>query len=91
MNTLAMGMPGPTELMLIFAIVLVLFGAKKLPELAKGLGQSMREFHKTRDEFTKEFQAVSQDVKGTPVRQPVEPVQQIQAAPEQTAPPVAKV
>ena len=32
-----MGMPGGTELLIILAIVVLLFGAKKIPELAKGL------------------------------------------------------
>jgi sec-independent protein translocase protein TatA len=35
---------GPTELLIILAVVLVLFGGKKLPELAKGLGQGLKEF-----------------------------------------------
>lgn len=35
---------GPTEIILILVILLVLFGAKKLPELGKGLGQGIREF-----------------------------------------------
>jgi len=40
---------GGGELILILAIVLILFGAKKLPELAKGLGQGIREFKKASD------------------------------------------
>ena len=39
-------MPGPQELVIILFIVLLLFGAKKLPELARGLGQGIREFKK---------------------------------------------
>lgn len=35
---------GPTELIIILTIVLLLFGAKKIPELAKGLGTGVREF-----------------------------------------------
>jgi sec-independent protein translocase protein TatA len=37
---------GPGELVLIFAILLLLFGATKLPNLARGLGQSIKEFKK---------------------------------------------
>ena len=37
-------MLGPTELLIILAIVLVLFGAKKIPELARGLGEGIRNF-----------------------------------------------
>jgi len=50
-----MGPIGMPELMVIFVIVLLLFGAKKLPELAKGLGKSMSEFKKARDEFEHEI------------------------------------
>ncbi len=66
MNTFAMVMPGPTEWVVILMIVLVMFGAKKLPELAKSLGQGMNEFRKARQEFDKELQEVSQDVKVQP-------------------------
>ncbi|HBT22039.1 MAG TPA: twin-arginine translocase TatA/TatE family subunit [Verrucomicrobiales bacterium] len=41
-----MGGLGPWEIILILAVVLVLFGAKKLPELAKGMGQGIKEFKK---------------------------------------------
>ena len=37
---------GPTEIILIVAVVLLLFGGRKIPELMKGLGQGMREFKK---------------------------------------------
>lgn len=38
--------PGPTQLIIVLVIVLLLFGAKKIPELAKGLGTGMREFRR---------------------------------------------
>ena len=42
-----LGMP---EIILILSVVLILFGAKKLPELARGMGQGIKEFkHTTRD------------------------------------------
>jgi sec-independent protein translocase protein TatA len=41
---------GPTELILIFAVLLLLFGGAKLPSLARGLGQSIREFKKASDD-----------------------------------------
>lgn len=41
---IAIGTPGPIELVLIGLAVLVLFGAKRLPELARGLGKGIREF-----------------------------------------------
>jgi len=37
---------GPTEIILIIAVLLLLFGGKKIPELMRGLGQGMREFKK---------------------------------------------
>lgn len=37
---------GPTELILIFLIVLLLFGANRIPEIAKGLGRDIRDFKK---------------------------------------------
>ncbi|QOY52390.1 twin-arginine translocase TatA/TatE family subunit [Candidatus Sulfurimonas baltica] len=39
-----MGMPGGTELLIILAIVVLLFGAKKIPDLAKGLGKGIKNF-----------------------------------------------
>jgi sec-independent protein translocase protein TatA len=41
---LLLGMFGPTEIILIIAVVLLLFGGKKIPELMRGLGQGMKEF-----------------------------------------------
>ncbi len=49
------GMPGGWELVLIFLVVLILFGAKRLPELARGLGQSIREFKGAVDGVQKEI------------------------------------
>jgi len=37
---------GPTEIILIVAVILLLFGGRKIPELMKGLGQGMKEFRK---------------------------------------------
>jgi len=37
---------GPTEIILIIAVLLLLFGGKKIPELMRGLGQGMKEFKK---------------------------------------------
>lgn len=49
------GTIGAQEMMLIFLVMLLLFGAKKLPELARGVGKSMGEFKKARDEFEHEI------------------------------------
>jgi sec-independent protein translocase protein TatA len=42
-------------LIVILLIILVLFGAKKLPELARGMGQAVKEFQKAKDEFSDEL------------------------------------
>lgn len=39
-----MGMPSGTELLIIFGIIVLLFGAKKIPELAKGVGKGIKNF-----------------------------------------------
>ncbi len=44
--TLVFPAVGPTELIILLTIVLLLFGAKKIPELAKGLGTGVREFRR---------------------------------------------
>ncbi|MBN2610305.1 MAG: twin-arginine translocase TatA/TatE family subunit [Bacteroidales bacterium] len=44
--TIILGLPGPTEIILIILALLFLFGGRKIPELMKGLGQGMREFKK---------------------------------------------
>ena len=62
-----MGNMGPFEWVLIIAVVVLLFGAKKIPELAKGLGQGIREFKKaakeTDDEAESEVKKIDDTVK----------------------------
>ena len=86
MNMLALGFGnfGGPDLFIILLIVLVLFGAKKLPELARSLGQSMNEFRKAREEFDRELHTAANDVKGKPQSyQPAQNVQPAQNAPAQ--------
>ena len=52
---LALSAPGFPELIFIFLLCLLLFGAKKLPELAKGIGKSLGEFQKAKAEFEREI------------------------------------
>lgn len=50
MNIIA-GMFGPTEIILVILVIVILFGGRKIPELMKGVGQGMKEFKKaTKDE-----------------------------------------
>lgn len=44
------GMPGTPELLVIFFIIILLFGASKLPELSRSLGKSLGEFKKAQKE-----------------------------------------
>jgi sec-independent protein translocase protein TatA len=60
MNILALGIGnlGGPDLFIILLIVLILFGAKKLPDLARSLGQSMNEFRKARQDIDRELHNV---------------------------------
>lgn len=53
-----MSMPGWSELLLVFLVVLLLFGAKRIPDIATGLGRGIRDFKKaiqdTKDEIASE-------------------------------------
>jgi sec-independent protein translocase protein TatA len=51
-----MNLLGP-DMMVILLIVLLLFGAKKLPELARGMGRAVKEFGAARDEVDRELSA----------------------------------
>jgi len=62
-----MNLAGP-DLIVILLIILVLFGAKKLPELARGMGQAVKEFQKAKDEFTDELHKA-----GKPELEPAKP------------------
>ncbi|MDQ2658807.1 MAG: twin-arginine translocase TatA/TatE family subunit [Verrucomicrobiota bacterium] len=73
---------GP-DLLVILLIILVLFGAKRLPDLARGMGQAMREFQKAKDDFTREVQQPSSEITSA---QPEVPKQ-----PATTAPPADAV
>jgi sec-independent protein translocase protein TatA len=55
MNIMFAAMLGGWEIILILAVVLILFGAKKVPELAKGLGQGIKEFKKATREVQDEI------------------------------------
>lgn len=54
---------GGQEMIIIFVVILLLFGAKKIPELARGLGKSMGEFKKAREEFEREITRSEEEVK----------------------------
>jgi sec-independent protein translocase protein TatA len=61
---------GGGEIILILALVLILFGAKKLPELAKGLGTGIKEFKKATREVTEEVSNAMDETSPPPKRLP---------------------
>ena len=61
---------GTTELIIIMFIILLVFGAKKLPELAQGLGKGIREFKKASNEIQDELNFNKNDQIHTPPAQP---------------------
>ena len=56
---------GPWEIVLIILFVIILFGGKKLPELARGLGLGLREFKKAKQEIKDEVENVTDQVDDT--------------------------
>ncbi len=67
-----MNLAGP-DLIVILLIVLVLFGAKKLPELARGMGQAVKEFQKAKDEFSDELNKAGKTDSPTAAQANVQP------------------
>jgi sec-independent protein translocase protein TatA len=53
---------GPTEIIIIALFILVFFGAKRIPELAKGLGQGIQEFRKASRDIKKEIEETSKEI-----------------------------
>lgn len=65
-----MGTPGPLELIIIFAVVLLIFGAKRIPEIARGIGKGIREFKDATSEISRELEAEGQNRQ---INQPQQP------------------
>lgn len=57
-----LGPIGGPEVFLIFMVLLLLFGAKKLPQLARGIGKSAGEFRRAREEFEEEIRRGGEDL-----------------------------
>lgn len=73
---------GGPDLIIILLIILVLFGAKKLPELAKGMGSAIKEFQKAKDDFNDELHTAGKTDEAKPdVRTPADTVPRIENAP----------
>ena len=52
---------GPTEIFVILVLLLLLFGAKRLPELGRSIGQGMREFRKSVREVSEDLEDTDSD------------------------------
>ena len=91
-----MGSLGPLEVIIIFLVILLIFGAKRIPEIARGLGKGIREFKSATNEISKELTIDETRPRvQQPHQQPVSytpPVQQQAPAPQQQqqAPPAAQ-
>ena len=68
MNMNFLGMIGWPETVAILVVVLILFGAKKLPEMAKGFGQGIKEFKKATREVNDDLQRAIEDETPAPTR-----------------------
>ncbi len=78
---------GGGEIILILALVLILFGAKKLPELAKGLGTGIKEFKKATRDVTDELHSAMEEPPPPPRPLPSSTTQPTtQAEAQQTVP-----
>lgn len=67
-----MGMPSMPELLIVLAIVVLLFGAKKIPDLAKGMGKGIKDFKKAikeDDEEPKEIAKKDTDTTETKIEE----------------------
>lgn len=56
---------GAGEIILILLVILLLFGAKKIPELAQGLGKGMKEFKKSLKDVEDELKKTDEEIKKT--------------------------
>ncbi|TVQ05590.1 MAG: twin-arginine translocase TatA/TatE family subunit [Balneolaceae bacterium] len=57
-----MSMPGGFEWIIIVLVILLFFGAKRIPELARGLGKGIQEFRKASDDIKKEIDKGKDDI-----------------------------
>ena len=65
MNTvLALGMPGGWEILVIALFIIIFFGAKKIPEIARGMGRGIREFKDATKEIKTEIEEGSKVSEG---------------------------
>jgi sec-independent protein translocase protein TatA len=71
-----MGSLGPFEIILIFLVILLIFGAKRIPEIARGLGKGIREFKDATNEIQRELNVNDHSGRIQPPQQQPTPRQQ---------------
>lgn len=74
-----MNLPGGMELVIIFLVILLVFGAKRIPEIAQGLGKGIREFKDATSDIKREMT--------TPAPPPAQQIHQAAAPPPVYVPP----
>lgn len=73
------------ELILVLAAVLILFGAKKIPDFAKGLGQGIKEFKKASREVQDEIERAGEELHSPPPPPPPPPPASPEPTPAETS------
>ena len=61
-----LGVVGPWQIVIIALVVLILFGANKIPEFMKGLGKGVKSFKQGMNEVEKEVKSVEKEIEDTP-------------------------
>jgi sec-independent protein translocase protein TatA len=89
MNVMFAAWLGGMEWLIVILAVLLLFGAKKIPELAKGLGTGIKEFKKATREVTDEIHNAQTETPAKPAPAPPAPSRADLPVPQSTPPPKA--
>lgn len=77
---------GPTEIIIVLIIVILIFGIGKLPELGKSLGQGIRSFKKAQDDLDQQVKSVKSTIENKPAEKTEKPTAEAEPATKQ--PPV---
>ena len=71
---------GPMEIALILIVILLIFGAKRIPEIARSLGRASQEYKKAKEDFLAEVNKPAEDVKDAIASDPSAPAANANAA-----------
>ncbi|ADJ26153.1 twin-arginine translocation protein, TatA/E family subunit [Dehalogenimonas lykanthroporepellens BL-DC-9] len=78
---------GPTEIIIVLVIVMLVFGIGKLPELGKSMGEGLRSFKKAQDDVTSEVKKATAVIKEPGLDTPQPQINQAQETPTVARPP----